>query len=38
MKRTIVALDFQDSIFSGNGTDVDNPGDQPVDLSQAIFS
>lgn len=32
-----VALNFQGSIFAGNGTDIDNRCGQPVDVSQAVF-
>lgn len=34
---TDLALDFQGSVFSGNGTDIDNRCEQPLDLSQAVF-
>ena len=34
---TDVALNFQDSVFSGNGTDIDNRCEQPLDISRAIF-
>ena len=34
---TDLPLDFQGSTFSGNGTDIDNPCGQPLNLSQAIF-
>ena len=30
-------LDFTGSVFTGNGTDLDNPADHPVDLSGAIL-
>ena len=30
-------LDFGDTVFSGNGTDIDNPIQYPIDLSHAIF-
>ncbi len=30
-------LDFGGTVFSGNGTDVDNPIGYPIDLSNAIF-
>ena len=32
-----LSLDFQNTVFSGNGIDIDNRCQQPVDLSQAIF-
>ena len=34
---TDVALNFQDSVFSGNGTDIDNRCEHPLDISRAIF-
>lgn len=34
---TDVALNFQDSVFAGNGTDIDNRCGQDVDTSQAVF-
>ena len=34
---TEVVLNFRDSVFSGNGMDIDNWCDHPIDLSQAIF-
>ena len=30
-------LDFFGTVFSGNGTDIDNPIQNPIDLSNAIF-
>jgi len=30
-------LDFSGTVFSGNGTDIDNPIRYPIDLSNAIF-
>ena len=30
-------LDFSGTVFSGNGTDIDNPIQYPIDLSNAIF-
>ena len=30
-------LDFGDTVFSGNGTDIDNPIGYPIDLTNAIF-
>jgi len=30
-------LDFGDTVFSGNGVDIDNPIQYPIDLSNAIF-
>ncbi|MFR5601103.1 MAG: right-handed parallel beta-helix repeat-containing protein [Lachnospiraceae bacterium] len=30
-------LDFSQTVFSGNGTDIDNRCDQPMDTSQAVF-
>ena len=30
-------LDFGDTVFSGNGIDIDNPIQYPIDLSNAIF-
>ena len=34
---TEVSLSFPESVFSGNGTDIDNRCGQEVDVSQAIF-
>ena len=34
---TDITLDFTGTEFSGNGTDVDNRCDHPIDLSNAIF-
>lgn len=34
---TDLTLDFQGSVFSGNGTDIDNRCGQSLDLSQAVF-
>lgn len=34
---TDLELNFQNSLFSGNGTDIDNRCGQPVDVSQATF-
>ena len=33
----IVPADFFGTVFSGNGTDIDNPIQNPIDLSNAIF-
>ena len=35
---TDVTMDFAGSVFTGNGTDIDNRWSQPLDLSQAIFA
>ena len=32
-----LTLDFQGSLFQGNGTDIDNRSGQPLDISQAVF-
>lgn len=32
-----LTLDFQGSLFQGNGADIDNRCDHPLDLSQAVF-
>lgn len=32
-----VTMDFGECLFSGNDTDIDNPCDQPIDISAAIF-
>ena len=34
---TDLTLNFQDSLFSGNGTDIDNLCRQPIDITQAVF-
>ena len=34
---TDLALDFRGSLFSGNGTDIDNLCRQPIDITQAVF-
>lgn len=34
---TDLTLNFENSVFTGNRTDIDNRCDQPLDLSQAIF-
>ena len=34
---TDIALDFRDSVFSGNGTDIDNRCGQALDISRAVF-
>lgn len=34
---TDLTLDFAGTVFSGNGTDVDNRCDHPIDLSNAVF-
>ena len=34
---TDVSLKFPGSVFSGNGTDIDNRCDQDLDISQATF-
>ena len=34
---TDLALDFRGSLFSGNGTDIDNLCRQPIDITQAGF-
>ena len=33
--RGTEVLDFTGSVFTGNGVDLDNPADHPVDLSGA---
>ena len=33
-----LTLDFQGSLFQGNGADIDNRCGHPLDLSQAIFA
>lgn len=30
-------MDFSGSVFTGNGTDIDNRCEQPMDISQAVF-
>jgi len=32
-----MALSFHDTVFSGNGTDIDNRCGQELDLSEAVF-
>ena len=34
---TDLPLNFQGSVFAGNGTDIDNRCGQPLDLSGAVF-
>lgn len=34
---TDLGLNFQGSLFSGNGTDIENLCQQPIDISQAVF-
>ena len=34
---TDVTLNFADSVFSGNGTDIDNRCNQSLDISEAVF-
>ena len=34
---TDLTLNFQDSLFYGNGTDIDNLCRQPIDITQAVF-
>ena len=34
---TDITLDFEGTVFSGNGTDVDNRCDHPIDLSKATL-
>ena len=34
---TDVTLNFKGTLFSGNGTDIDNRCNQPLDLSEAVF-
>ena len=32
-----ITIDFEDSVFSGNRVDVDNPAQYPIDTSKAVF-